>query len=377
MASPRIFFDPGTLIQGSRVIRECEAYIYTEAISGHQISLRQYELECLCGKLIKRRVGDLCNLILKKGVVCCPECRVVLTGRPEKEVKPKKVWQVRNIQGVATLQPVGGVQEAPEPKEGEQPRVIPEQPPSKKGRRPHRRPEKPPTITSKLVEATRFEQGEIIGDAEVVQEELRTRGARTYRVYTLKCECGKPICQSVRCLLQALKTGSKVKCYYCRNPNLTLPDLGFELGDTVGGSVVIHDCVYGERRGKPRIGFELKCSCGNSFHRSLKTIEKSLREGSSIRCRSCTSSASVSNYYKAKHESRSALVREALADRYYRNGTIWSPFVLQLMTEDIAEESGIELNSEVPHDDFFLLYDGEPLIASSFWPRSDDSDDEV
>lgn len=85
----------------------------------------------------------------------------------------------------------------------------------------------------------------------------------------------------------------------------------------------------------------------------------------------------IARYRQEDAEATALLVREALADRYYRNGTIWSPFVLQLMTEDIAEESGIELNSEVPHDDFFLLYDGEPLIASSFWPRSDDSDDEV
>jgi hypothetical protein len=393
MAHPRIFFEPGTLIQGSRVIRECEAYVYTEASSGNQVTLRQYELECLCGKTIKRRVGDLCHIILQKGIVCCPECRSILTVRPDKpsRPRPKKPPSVRRsritfklgdiVEGARVLEECPSVQ-------GEVQRYYLECACGKRIQRTANRIINAIKVgipivcfkcrgqltqehNSKIFDDTHFEPGEIIGGAEVIQEELRIKKARPYKIYALKCECGITIWRSVGHLLRASKKGSRVACFCCRNPNLIAPSPRFELGDTIGGSVVTRECEYGGYKRKTIIGFELLCPCGRLTHRTGENLRKAIKYGSIVRCRSCTSSASICSYYSIRNKARNERIRKSLADRFCRYGTIWSVKTLQRITEDIADEVGIELNTEVPHKDFFLLYDGEPLIASSLWPHSD------
>lgn len=73
MVNPQIFFEPGAIVQGSKIVRECEPYEYSTG-NGEKARLRQYGLECPCGNTFKRKVGTLQRDLKFNRDVRCPQC---------------------------------------------------------------------------------------------------------------------------------------------------------------------------------------------------------------------------------------------------------------------------------------------------------------
>ena len=362
-------------MQGSRVIRECEPYSYI-AQDGDRVTLRQYELECLCGCTIKRKVGTLCLALQTKTVVCCPDCRKILNETPTQITKTIGRPRISYTPG-EVIAGVTVVSRCPLSRD----RRIRYNLKCGCGKSIRRethlirnavlrgytlscfkcRGRKTKAEHLKIYEATHFDQGTIIGGSKVTREHIRIKGDRPFKVYSLECGCGITIWRTVGHLLRSQKTGSRIACFSCRHPELAI---SLKAGDIVSGSTVICELENYEYRSRYRRKFELKCHCGRVFHRRLIKIESTLKSGSPLQCRRCIATKSKSHYHRAKHKAKKDRIRESIAAKYYRYGSIWSGIVIQTMTEDIAEEVGIRLDNEIPHRDFFSLYDGEPLIAS-------------
>ena len=111
MAYPKVFFEPESMLLGSKVIRECEPYEYTTR-DGQKVPLRQYGLECPCGNVFKRQVAKLQVDVRYNREVRCPTCQRVKPKMLSVQPKPKVLElsqprrKILNLKGRPTPQPV-------------------------------------------------------------------------------------------------------------------------------------------------------------------------------------------------------------------------------------------------------------------------------